>query len=354
MKKTNPITLFKRILPMAIIVFFVVGFKVVSEVEKSSSLNQLPQGFPPMEIPEGNEFSLERWQLGKKLFNDRILSIDRSISCGNCHHPHLAFSDSVALSPGVFNRAGTRNAPSLANIGYHPYFLREGGVPTLEMQVLVPIQEHNEFNHNIVEIAKLLQKDSTYVAMSLAAYNRPPDPFVITRALANYERTFISGNSRYDQYAFQGKKKALSPTEKSGMKLFFSDRLQCGSCHGGFNFTNYAIENNGALADYKDPGRFRFSLDSSDYAKFKVPSLRNVEVTAPYMHNGEVSTLKEVIERYDKGGINHTYKNERIQPLHLTEIEKDELIQFLYTLTDDTFVKNGSWKELMKHQSAKQ
>ena len=342
--KTNYIHLIKRLLPMAIIVFLVGSFKVVSEIEKNSSLNQLPQGFPLMEIPESNEFSFERWKLGKKLFNDRILSIDQSISCGSCHHPYLAFSDSVALSPGAFKRAGTRNAPSLANIGYHPYFLREGGVPTLEMQVLVPIQEHNEFNHNIVEIAKLLQKDSTYVAMSLAAYNRQPDPFVITRALANYERTFISGNSRYDQYAFQGKKKALTPIEKNGMKLFFSDRLQCGSCHGGFNFTNYAIENNGALADYTDPGRFRFSKDSADMAKFKVPSLRNVALTAPYMHNGEIASLEEVIERYNQGGVNHIYKNERIQPLHLTEIEKNELIQFLYTLTDDTFVNNVNWK----------
>lgn len=342
--KTNYIHLAKRLLPAVIIVFLVVGFKVVSKDEKSRSLNQTPVGFPPMEYPEGNEFTIDRWKLGKKLFNDPILSIDQSISCGSCHHPHLAFSDSVALSPGVFNRDGVRNAPSLANIGYHPYFLREGGVPTLEMQVLVPIQEHNEFNHNIVEIAKLLNEDSSYVTMSLAAYNRKPDPFVITRALANYERTFISGNSRYDQYAFQGKKKALTPTEQNGMKLFFSDRLKCGSCHGGFNFTNYSIENNGALANYSDLGRFRFSKDSADLAKFKVPSLRNVGLTAPYMHNGQITSLEEVIEQYNSGGTNHPQKSKLIQPLNLTEKEKNELLSFLRALTDYDFISNQNWQ----------
>jgi cytochrome c peroxidase len=297
-----------------------------------------------MEFPEGNEFTKARWELGKKLFNDSILSIDKSISCGSCHFPHLAFSDSVALSPGAFKRAGTRNAPSLANIGYHPYFLREGSVPTIEMQVLVPIQEHNEFNHNIVDIAKELDQDSIYVAMSLAAYNRRPEPFVISRALANYERTFISGNSRFDQFTFQGKKKVLTTTEKKGMQLFNSDRLKCASCHSGFNFTNYAIENNGLSMQYDDPGRFRLTLDSVDFAKFKVPSLRNVELTAPYMHKGQINTLEEVIEHYNSGGKNHPQKSKLIQPLNMTDKEKAQLLAFLKTLTDYEFTTNKNWQ----------
>lgn len=326
------------------VVFLMYGFQFLSKEKKGESLITIPEGFPKMEFPEGNEYTPARWELGKKLFNDTILSIDKSISCGSCHHPYLAFSDSVNLSPGVFKRAGVRNAPSLANIGYHPYFLREGSVPTIEMQVLVPIQEHNEFNHNIVDIAKELDKDTTYVEMSLAAYNRRPDPFVISRALANYERTFISGNSRYDEYKFQGKKKALTESEKNGMTLFFSNRLKCATCHGGFNFTNYAIENNGLLKEYTDPGRFRLTLDSVDYAKFKVPSLRNIALTAPYMHNGSIQTLDEVIELYNKGGVNHTYQNKEIKPLQLSEIEKNDLILFLRTLTDDTFVNNKNWQ----------
>ncbi len=344
MRKRNYNITAAQLLTLLGFVFFMYGFQFLSKEIKEESLIAIPEGFPNMEFPEGNEFSPERWKLGKKLFNDPILSIDRSISCGSCHHPYLAFSDSVDLSPGVFKRAGVRNAPSLANIGYHPYFLREGSVPTIEMQVLVPIQEHNEFNNNIVNIAKELDKDTTYVAMSLAAYNRRPDPYVISRALANYERTFISGNSRYDEHKFQGKKKALTESEKNGMKLFFSERLQCGTCHGGFNFTNYAIENNGLLKEYTDPGRYRLTLDSIDYAKFKVPSLRNISLTAPYMHNGSIQTLEEVIELYNKGGINHTYQNKLIKPLQLSNIEKDELIKFLNTLTDYTFVNNKIWQ----------
>lgn len=329
---------------LSIVVLVVYGFRTFSVVPTIDPLIKPPLGFPPMEFPEGNEFTKARWELGKRLFNDTILSIDKSISCGSCHHPHLAFSDSVALSPGVFQRAGTRNAPSLANIGYHPYFLREGSVPTIEMQVLVPIQEHNEFNHNIVDIAKELDKDSTYVKMSLSAYNRRPDPFVISRALANYERTFISGNSRYDQFTFQGKKKALTKDEIKGKKLFFSDRLKCASCHGGFNFTNYAIENNGLSEKYEDPGRFRLTLDSVDYAKFKVPSLRNVELTAPYMHKGQFATLEEVIEHYNSGGKNYPQKSKLIQPLNLTDKEKEALLAFLKTLTDYEFITNKNWQ----------
>ncbi len=133
------------------------------------------------------------------IFYDNVLSIDSSINCGTCHKSSLAFSDDVSFSDGVKKRPGTRNSPTLANVAYHPYLTREGGVPTLEMQVLVPIQEHNEFDFNIVDAGERLMQDSTYVAMSQLAYNRKPDNYVITRALANFERTLISGNSPYDK-----------------------------------------------------------------------------------------------------------------------------------------------------------
>ncbi|HHS95915.1 MAG TPA: hypothetical protein ENJ45_04930, partial [Phaeodactylibacter sp.] len=142
------------------------------------ALMEVPAGFPDVVHPEENTFSELRWALGKKLFFDPILSLDSTISCASCHKPALAFSDDVPLSPGVENRQGIRNAPSLANVAYHPYYTREGGVPTLEMQVLVPIQEHNEFGFNIVLIAERLAHDSTYVQMAQAAYGRPPDAFV--------------------------------------------------------------------------------------------------------------------------------------------------------------------------------
>lgn len=310
----------------------------------STNLLSIPEGFPPIPFPEGNELTAERWQLGKLLFFDRRLSINNSISCGSCHHPFLAFADNVAFSSGVFNRPGTRNSPSLANVAYQPYLLREGGVPTLEMQVLVPIQEHNEFNHNIVDIANELKSDTVYAEMSRKAYNREVDPFVITRAISNFQRTIISGNSRYDQFHFQNNSAALNSQEKVGMSLFFSSKTNCSNCHGGFNFSNYQFENNGLDSVYTDIGRQRFTNDSADEALFKVPSLRNVGLTAPYMHNGSIKTLNEVIEHYNSGGKNHKHKSPLLQPLHLSPTEKDALVAFLNALSDFEFINDTKWK----------
>ena len=318
---------------------------VLNSIIKNEALLTIPDGFPEMEFPDGNELTKARWELGKRLFYEKSLSIDKSISCGSCHKPALAFADDLALSPGVFNRSGTRNAPSLANVGYHPYLLREGSLPTLEMQVLVPIQEHNEFNHNIVEIAKELQADQTYVEMSQEAYNRIPDGFVITRALANFQRTMVSGNSSYDKYVNQGINTALNSTEKNGMELFYSSRTNCSSCHSGFNFTNYSFKNNGLDSVYADNGRFRFTNDSADAATFKVPSLRNIGLTAPYMHDGRFTTLDEVINHYNSGGESHRNKSVLVKPLNLTNTEKSELIAFLNSLTDFEFVNDLKWKE---------
>ncbi len=305
----------------------------------------IPQGFPEMIFPEGNELTTERWTLGKKLFFEKRLSINNSISCGSCHKPSLAFGDSLAFSPGVFNRPGTRNSPSLANVGYHPYLLKEGSVPTLEMQVLVPIQEHNEFNHNIVDIANELKLDSNYSTMSRLAYNRTLDPFVITRAISNFQRSLVSGNSRFDKYQYQGRTTALSVEERLGMNLFFSKKTNCSSCHGGFNFTNYSFENNGLDSIYVDNGRQRFTNNPADKALFKVPSLRNVGLTAPYMHNGSLSSLSAVVEHYNSGGKNHSNKSALVRPLNLNESEKAELLAFLHSLTDFDFVNDQKWNE---------
>ena len=297
-------------------------------------------GFPEMEIPPDNEFSMARWELGKKLFYDPILSLDSSLNCGSCHKQALAFADDVAFSDGVLGRAGVRNSPSLANIGYHPYFTREGGISSLEKQVLVPIQEHNEFDFNIIYVMDRMRKDSQYVQMSRKAYEREPDPFVITRAISCFERSLISGQSAYDRFTFLGEEKAMSKAEQAGMALFFSEKLACSSCHSGFNFSNYAFENNGLYESYPDPGRFRLTSDSADLARFKVPSLRNVALTAPYMHDGSVSTLEAVIAHYESGGKAHPHRSEKIQAFILTNREKKELIAFLNCLTDLSFTTN--------------
>jgi len=303
----------------------------------------VPPGFPEPVFPEGNELTPARWALGKKLFFDPVMSSDSTISCASCHLPSRAFSDTVAFSPGVGGRPGVRNAPSLANIVYHPYFTREGGVPTLEMQVLVPIQEHNEFDFNILLIAERLLSDTAYRRMSSEAYDRLPDAFVITRAISCFERTMISGQSRYDRYFFQGRQDALNAAEQRGMDLFFSDKTDCSKCHNGFNFTNYQFENNGLYSNYPDPGRFRLTELESDRARFKVPGLRNVAVTAPYMHDGSLATLEAVVAHYDSGGQPHPNKSPLIRPLGLTSEEKADLVAFLKTLTDETFLTNPAF-----------
>ena len=307
-------------------------------------LMELPEGFPAIAATSGNQFSQKRWELGKKLFYDPIMSSDSSISCASCHAAELAFSDDVAMSLGVKSRIGTQNAPTLANLAYHPYYTRAGGVPTLEMQILVPIQEHNEFDFNILLIVERLKNNPTYVQMANESYGREPDAFVITRALANFERSLISGYSRYDQFVNYNKN-TLSKSEERGMDLFFSDKTNCSNCHADFNFTNYAFENNGLYEEYTDEGRFRLTQKEEDRALFKVPTLRNIELTAPYMHDGSLLTLEEIVEHYNSGGKNHSHKSDLIQPLNLSNREKNDLIAFLKSLTDEGFTQNPLFKK---------
>ncbi|MCC7245333.1 MAG: cytochrome-c peroxidase [Saprospiraceae bacterium] len=311
---------------------------------ESAPLLVVPKGFPAPVFPADNELTPARFALGKRLFYEVAMSRDSSISCASCHAPHLAFSDSVTFSPGVGGAAGKRNAPTLANVGYHPYYTREGGVPTLEMQILVPIQEHNEFNFNILEIASRLKSDSVYVKMSREAYGRDPDFYIITRGIACFERTLISGESRYDKFVFSGKNDALTAAEQRGMNLFFSERTNCSTCHSGFNFSNYAFENNGLYENYPDSGRFRLTEDSSDIARFKVPTLRNVALTAPFMHDGSLPNLEKVIEHYNSGGKGHPHRSPLVRPLGLTASERADLLAFLESLTDTRFVSNPTFK----------
>ena len=309
------------------------------------TLMELPAGFPEMVIPADNTFTEVRWDLGRKLFFDPILSADSTLSCASCHLQSYAFADQRPTSPGVEDRPGTRNVPSLGNVGYQPYFTREGGVPTLEMQVLVPIQEHNEFDFNIVLAAERLAGRPDYVEAAEAAYGRTPDAFVITRALACYERSLLTGNSAFDQFFYQGRPDALSAQALEGMALFFSEKTGCTHCHGGFNFTNYTIVNNGLYESYDDPGLERLTGDPTDRGKFKVPSLRNVAITAPYMHDGSLWTLSEILDHYQRGGAVHPNKSPLLQPFALSPSEKQALIAFLESLTDATFLENPLFKQ---------
>ncbi len=298
---------------------------------------------PDVIYPQDNAISEESWQLGKLLFYDKRFSLDSSISCASCHKINLAFSDDINFSKGVGGRPGTRNAPTLANIAHSPYFMREGGVPTLEQQVLVPIQEEAEFSTNILEIERRIKNDSLYNDLSQRAYGRKLDYFTITRAISNFERSFISENTDFDKYLRN--EAELSFEALKGMEIFYSERGNCVACHSGYNFSNYSFQNNGLYETYTDAGRYRFTEKEEDRALFKVPTLRNISLTAPYMHDGSVKSLEAVIDHYSERIKNHKNKSAQLKNKAFTMDEKRALKSFLMTLTDEEFVNNTRFKE---------
>lgn len=297
-------------------------------------LVDVPPGFPEQVVPDDNQVTPERVALGRVLFHATELSRLEDVSCASCHRQEHAFADSRAVSPGTGGALGMRNAPSLANVGYYPHFMREGGVPTLEQQIAVPVQEHAEFDFNMVLAVRRYANDTAVQAMARQAYGRSLDAFVLTRAIATYERTLVSGRSRADVGT-------LTPSEQRGKALFFGDRAGCSSCHGGFLYTSFGFANTGTHVAYADVGRMRLTKQRVDSNVFAVPSLRNVSVTAPYMHDGSYATLRDVIDHYNRGGFAHPNKAEAIRPLGLTSVECDDLEAFLRSLTDEQFI-NGT------------
>ncbi len=305
----------------------------------SYRLEKLPKDFPKMFIPEGNEITELRVQLGRKLFFEKRLSIDQTIACNTCHNPKLAFADNQSITPGVGGRLGTRNAPTLTNVGFNPTYLFDGFLETLEKQAIVPIEEHAEMAFNIIEVMKRLQKDPDYVELAKKAYDRDLDPYVITRALGTFQRTLVSCTSPYD--LSKKKKYKMTKSEKRGKDLFFN-QLYCTKCHNGFNFTDFSTQNNGLYEVYADSGRMRVTKLEVDRDLFKIPTLRNIALTVPYMHDGSLKSLEEVIRHYESGGKNNPHKNPIIQPFTLSDAERNDLIAFLKTLTDERFIKRHS------------
>lgn len=304
-------------------------------------LFEFPGHFPEVEIPFDNQLTEARIKLGEKLFFDPILSRDSTISCGTCHKPEIAFADDKATTPGIENRPGTRNVPSILNVVYQNKLLREGSVPTIEQQVLVPVQEHNEFDSDWLEIINKLNNNDEYLDLLFDCnYTSPTtekrmtefEPYAVTRAIAAYERTLISANSKYDKYLKN--EYLFSEKEQLGFNLFMSDSLNCSSCHSGILFTDQNFYSNGTYIDYPDPGRQRFTRNENDRGVFKVPSLRNVTLTPPYMFDGSFESLEEVILHYSAGGKDHINKSDKIRAFELNQDEIDALIEFLKTLED--------------------
>ncbi|MCB0795581.1 MAG: c-type cytochrome [Flavobacteriales bacterium] len=294
----------------------------------------VPNGFPEPPLRGDNPLTVASVALGKALFFERRLSRNGTISCGSCHIPSSAFSDTVALSLGVDHLPGLRNSPPLTNLAYHTSFFKDGGVPDLELQVLAPIHDELEMDHDILAAAAVLSDEQPYRTLSQRAYGRELDAFVITRAIANYERTLLSGWSRYDRY-LQGDGDALSSAEVNGMNLFFSPEVACGECHSGHDLSDHSFQNVGQYLEYEDPGRQRITLSEADAGKFKVPTLRNVTLTAPYMHDGSMADLGEVVDHFLSGGLPHPNRSVLMQEVQLTTEERSDLIAFLAALEDE-------------------
>lgn len=269
-------------------------------------------------VPEENPLSAERVSLGKKLFSDPRLSRDGKLSCASCHEPEQQFTDRRPTAIGVFGRRGTRRVPTLLNRGYGRSFFWDGRIPTLEQQVLQPILNPLEMDMTIDE----------------AAARAGIDPKMLSYALASYVRTIRCGDSAYDRYV-AGDKNALTPVQLRGLELF-RGKANCATCHMGPNLSDERFHNTGiGWRDGRasDAGRAKISGDPSETGAFKTPTLRNAAERAPYMHDGSLPTLEDVVEHYDKGGIANPSLDSEIQPLHLTAGEKTALTAFLRALT---------------------
>lgn len=320
---------------------------------------EIPDVLPDMNIPTDNPLTEQGIQLGRHLFFDPILSLDSTISCASCHLPELGFSDPKQFSLGVNDAIGTRNAMSLVNVGFYTRGLFwDGRVETLEEQALLPIEDHLEMNDAWPNVLEKLRRHEDYPSMFRAAFGVEFTDEITedlaVKAIAQFERTLISGNSRYDK-ALRNEI-FLEDIEVNGQQLYFFELSQqaehpgCSHCHNGPLLTDNRYVNNGLdsvanLNSFKDKGRGEFTGRFGDNGKFRVPSLRNIALTAPYMHDGRFQTLEEVLDHYASGGHYAENIDANIRPFTLTEQEKKELIAFMNTFTDEEFVNNPNFKD---------
>jgi cytochrome c peroxidase len=287
--------------------------------------------------------------LGKRLFFDPILSKDKTISCASCHKPEFAFADVSATSLGVGGAKGTRNTPSAMNVRLQRTFFWDGRASTLEEQALAPIENPVEMNLPIDEAVMRLRDDSTYRASFQQVFGSGPTRETLAQALAAFERTLETSNSPFDEWKFLDKPAAVSEAAKRGFVLF-NTKGKCSQCHFGADFTasefrNIGLFNGKAL---NDSGRATITKKAEDLGKFKISPLRNVAVTAPYMHNGMFKTLKEVIEFYNdpKKIVPNAINLDTMfkKPIGFTKREKKDLEAFLLSLTDKQFAAGKKQK----------
>ncbi len=360
------------------LLIIVLGISCTTSDKGSSSGYKwnLPQGFPIPRVPKDNPMSNEKVELGRHLFYDTRMSIDGTFSCASCHEQDKAFTDSLAQAVGVTGELHPRSSMSLANVAYNSVLAwANPNLFRLETQALIPMFGETPVELGLVgkeqELLQVFKDDSLYQQLFTQAFPEEENPFTLsnlTFALASFQRTLISGNSAYDKFN-RGDRSALSDSAKRGLEMFFSEKLECFHCHGGFNFSQsvnfrgkafaeiefhntglYNIDSKGAYpAD--NTGINEITLKPEDMGRFRAPTLRNIALTAPYMHNGSIETLRDVIvDHYSAGGrtiksgpnagvgSKNPFKSNFLSGFSLNEQEIDDIVAFLESLTDESFI----------------
>ncbi len=304
-----------------------------ASLEVRDEAGTIPLGLVPRIWPVDNPYNEEKAELGRLLYYDTRLSADNTISCGSCHHPEYGFTDGAPVSTGIRGQEGGRSAPTVINRAYSVEQFWDGRARTLEDQAKGPIENPIEMGNTHEKVVANLKSVNGYREKFRQVFGT--EDFNIDHvasAIATFERTIISGNSAFDKFR-AGDRNALTEAARRGMDLFFN-QVKCNQCHFGINFTDGSFVNIGIGMNRRNPdlGRYLVTKRDSDRGAFKAPTLRDIGRTAPYMHDGSLVSLDEVVEFYDKGGISNEYLDERMVPLNLSDQEKSDLVEFLKSL----------------------
>lgn len=350
----------RRILWLAIVIVVVAGGLLVYRgTEKGAPAIPLgrrvqitaPLGLPPVPAPADNPPTAATIALGRELYYDPVLSVDNSISCASCHAPNAGFADGKPVSDGVRGQKGTRNSPTVLNTAYFNNFFWDGRAGSLEEQAAGPVQNPVEMAHSLQGVENKLMRFPGYRDAFAKAFGPGHITFdMVAKAIASFERTLVSADSPFDRYYYGHDETALSESAKRGLVVFMSpEKGNCAACHEiGKNyalFTDNKFHNIGVGVKNEQPtdlGRYLVTKNDADRGAFRTPSLRNVAVTGPYMHDGSLKTLKEVVDFYIGGGNSNPYLDKRVKPLDfLSGQERSDLVSFLESLTGDVPANAG-------------
>lgn len=302
--------------------------------QAASPAFKVPRGLGPIVWPKDNPYTPEKAELGRLLYFDKRISADRTLSCASCHHPAKGFTDQSAVSTGIRGQKGGVSAPTVINRAYGMLQFWDGRANSLEAQAVGPMANAIEMGNTHEALLSALKKIPGYRTRFKKVFGTEDfDLDHVAKAIATFERTVVSGDAPFDRYK-AGMKDAMTPAQARGMDVFFK-KAKCDQCHEGANFTLNAFHNLGVGQDKpkSDEGRYAVTKRPSDFGAFKTPTLREIEHTAPYMHDGSLKTLEEVVEFYNKGGKPNKNLDELMRTLNLTDAEKADLVAFLKALS---------------------